>query len=93
VVTASRMRPCTPAAEIGNDTLFENGSTRLATQYVLTARSWISESRFGWNRNTLDRSRELWFKESPTRGPQSNQFRYQTLDETGWIAGRALATP
>jgi len=26
--------------------------------------------RFGWNRNTLDRSQELWFKESPTRGPQ-----------------------
>jgi outer membrane receptor protein involved in Fe transport len=71
-VTASRMRPFArnPAAEIGNDTLFENGSTRLATQYVLTARSWVSESRFGWNRNTLNRSQELWFKASPTRGAQ-----------------------
>jgi outer membrane receptor protein involved in Fe transport len=71
-VTASRMRPFArnPAAEIGNDTLFQNGSTRIATQYVLTARSWVSESRFGWNRNTLDRSQELWFKESPTRGAQ-----------------------
>lgn len=71
-VTASRMRPFSrnPAAEIGNDTLFQNGSTRVATQYVLTARSWVSESRFGWNRNTLDRSQELWFKESPTRGAQ-----------------------
>ena len=72
-VTASRMRPYArnPAAAIGNDTVFENGSTRLATQYVLAGRSWISESRFGWNRNTLDRYQELWFKESPVRGPQT----------------------
>jgi hypothetical protein len=56
-VTTSRMRPYAqdPAAEIGNDQIFENGSARVATQCVLTSRSWISESRFGWNRNTLDR--------------------------------------
>jgi len=72
-VTVSRMRPYArnPRAFIGNDQIFENGSTRLATQYVLAGRSWISESRFGWNRNTLDRFDEFWFKESPTRGPQS----------------------
>jgi hypothetical protein len=71
-VTTSRMRPYAqnPAAEIGNDTIFVNGSKRLATQYVLTSGSWVSESRFGWNRNTLDRSQQLWFMPSPTRGPQ-----------------------
>src|SRR5262249_40924476 len=52
-ITASRMKPYAqnPAAAIGNDTVFENGSKRLATQYVLTSPSWVSESRFGWNRN------------------------------------------
>jgi len=72
-VTASRLRPYaqSPAAEIGNDTIFQNGSNRLATQYVLTSKSWVSESRFGWNRNTLDRYQQMWFVESPTRGPQS----------------------
>jgi outer membrane receptor protein involved in Fe transport len=74
-VTASRMRPYAqnPSTAIGNDTIFENGSKRLATQYVLTRPSWVSESRFGWNRNTLDRYQEFWFKQSPTRGPQ-NEF-------------------
>src|SRR5438093_1616707 len=67
-VTASRMRPYAqnPSTAIGNDTIFENGSKRLATQYVLTRPSWVSESRFGWNRNTLDRYQESWFKQSPT---------------------------
>lgn len=71
-VTVSRMRPYAnnPSAAIGNDQVYVNGSKRVATQYVLTSRSWVSESRFGWNRNTLDRSQELWFKDSPTRGPQ-----------------------
>src|SRR5437667_2853668 len=72
-VTASRMRPFSqnPSAAIANDTFFVNGSTRLSTQYVLTRSWWVSESRFGWNRNTLDRYQELWFRDSPTRGPQS----------------------
>lgn len=73
-VTASRMQPYAqnPAAEIGNDTVFQNGSSRIATQYVFTANNWVSESRFGWNRNTLDRYQQLWFAESPSRGPQSD---------------------
>src|SRR5262249_34754511 len=46
-VTASGMSPYAqqPAAAIGNDQIFENGSKRLATQYVLTSPSWVSESR------------------------------------------------
>ena len=74
-ITTSRMRPYAqnPAPAIDNDTVFENGSKRLTTQYVLTSPSWVSESRFGWNRNTLDRFQELWFKDSPTRGPQTER--------------------
>ncbi|MSO30972.1 MAG: TonB-dependent receptor [Acidobacteria bacterium] len=73
-VTAARMRPyaSSPRAEIGNDQVFTNGSKRVSTQYVLTKSSWVSESRFGWNRNTLDRTDGLWTMKSPTRGEQTD---------------------
>jgi len=72
-VTASRMRPfaSSPRIHIGNDQEFTNGSKRISTQYVLTKSSWVSESRFGWNRNTLDRVDGFWTTESPARGAQS----------------------
>ena len=56
-VTGSRMRPfaSVPRIQINNDQQYTNGSKRLSTNYVLTSNSWVSESRFGWNRNTLDR--------------------------------------
>ncbi len=64
-VTASRMRPfaSVPRIQINNDQQFTNGSKRLSTNYVLTSNSWISESRFGWNRNTLDRFDAFWLTE------------------------------
>jgi outer membrane receptor protein involved in Fe transport len=71
-VTASRMRPyaSAPRIQIDNDQQYTNGSKRVATQYVLTKNSWVSESRFGWNRNSLDRVDAFWTRESPTRGAQ-----------------------
>ena len=71
-VTASRMRPfaAEPRINLDNDQEYTNGSKRVSTQYVLTRNSWVSESRFGWNRNTLDRVDAFWEVESPTRGPQ-----------------------
>ncbi|HXI26814.1 MAG TPA: TonB-dependent receptor [Vicinamibacterales bacterium] len=75
-VTASRMRPVAsvPRIQIDNDQQFTNGSARLSTNYVRTSQSWLSESRFGWNRNTLDRFDGFWLEESPTRGPQDNLY-------------------
>jgi outer membrane receptor protein involved in Fe transport len=75
-VTASRMRPfaSAPRIQIDNDQQYTNGSKRLSTQYVWTSNSWVSESRFGWNRNTLDRFDGFWLAESPTRGPQSDLY-------------------
>jgi hypothetical protein len=72
-VTASRMRPfaAVPRININNDQEYTNGSKRLSTNYVLTRNSWVSESRFGWNRNTLDRVDAFWTAESPTRGAQT----------------------
>src|SRR5438093_4246415 len=75
-VTASRMRPyaSVPRININNDQQYTNGSKRVATQYVLTKNSWVSESRFGWNRNTLDRFDGFWLAESPTRRVQSDLY-------------------
>jgi Carboxypeptidase regulatory-like domain/TonB-dependent Receptor Plug Domain/TonB dependent receptor len=75
-VTASRMRPyaSVPRVQIDNDQQFTNGSKRVSTNYVLTTKSWLSESRFGWNRNTLDRFDGFWLAESPTRGAQPDLY-------------------
>jgi outer membrane receptor protein involved in Fe transport len=75
-VTASRMRPfaSVPRTQIVNSQDYTNGSKRLSTNYVLTSNSWVSESRFGWNRNSLDRFDQFWLAESPTRGSQSDPY-------------------
>ena len=76
-VTGSRMRPfaSVPRIQIDNDQRYTNGSKRLSTNYVLTRNSWVSESRFGWNRNTLDRFDAFWLAESPTRGAQDGPLQ------------------
>src|SRR5437762_2265680 len=75
-VTASRMRPyaSVPRIQINNDQQFTNGSKRISTNYVRTSNTWLSESRFGWNRNTLDRFDGFWLAESPTRGAQEDLY-------------------
>jgi outer membrane receptor protein involved in Fe transport len=75
-VTGSRMRPFSsvPRIQIENDQQYTNGSKRLSTNYVVTSNTWLSESRFGWNRNTLDRFDGFWLAESPTRGPQEDLY-------------------
>ncbi len=90
-VTASRMRPfaTVPRIQIENNQQYTNGSKRLSTNYVLTRNSWVSESRFGWNRNTLDRFDEFWLAESPTRGAQEDLYnvrkRISTFSVTGFF--------
>jgi outer membrane receptor protein involved in Fe transport len=75
-VTASRMRPFAdvPRIQINNNQQYTNGSKRLSTNYVMTRNSWVSESRFGWNRNTLDRFDAFWLAQSPTRGAQEDLY-------------------
>jgi len=91
-VTGSRMRPfaSVPRIQINNDQQYTNGSKRLSTNYVLTSNSWVSESRFGWNRNTLDRFDAFWLAESPTRGAQDDLYnvrkRIPTFSVTGLFA-------
>jgi len=88
-VTASRMRPfaSVPRIQINNDQQYTNGSKRLSTNYVLTSNSWISESRFGWNRNTLDRFDAFWLAESPTRGAQSDLYNVRKRIPTFSVTG------
>jgi len=68
-VTYTRMRPYTknPSIYVANNEKFFNTQDRVATQYVLSRRSWVSESRFGWNRSFLDRFQDFWFVSDPTK--------------------------
>jgi outer membrane receptor protein involved in Fe transport len=90
-VTASRMRPfaSVPRVQIDNDQQYTNGSKRVSTNYVLASNSWVSESRFGWNRNTLDRFDAFWLAESPTRGGQADLYnvrkRIGSINVTGFF--------
>jgi outer membrane receptor protein involved in Fe transport len=88
-VTASRMRPfaSVPRIQINNNQEYTNGSKRLSTNYVLTRNSWVSESRFGWNRNTLDRFDAFWLAESPTRGPQADLYNVRKRISTFSVSG------
>ena len=88
-VTASRMQPFAnvPRIQMENDQQYTNGSKRLSTNYVLTRNSWVSESRFGWNRNTLDRFDEFWLAESPTRGPQDDLYNVRKRISTFSVTG------
>ena len=58
-VTYTRMRPWTHIPRFftngSNDQDVPNAQDRIAAQYVMTAGSWVSESRFGWNLVDLDR--------------------------------------
>ncbi len=66
-VTYTRMRPYTehPSIYVANNQKFNNTQDRIATQYVLSRGSWVSESRFGWNRSFLDRFQDFWFGPFP----------------------------
>jgi len=88
-VTASRMRPfaSVPRIQINNNQQYTNGSKRVSTNYVLTSSSWVSESRFGWNRNTLDRFDAFWLAESPTRGAQSDLYNVRKRIPTFSVSG------
>ena len=65
-VTYSRMRPETVNPSIyigsGNDQRFLNEQDRIATQYVRAGGTWVSETRFGWNRSSLDRLNDFWMQ-------------------------------
>src|SRR5687768_17015599 len=88
-VTASRMRPFAdvPRIQINNNQQYTNGSKRVSTNYVMTRNSWVSESRFGWNRNTLDRFDVFWLAESPTRGSQEDLYNVRKRISTFSVSG------
>jgi len=88
-VTASRMRPyaSVPRIQINNDQQYTNGSKRISTNYVRTSQSWLSESRFGWNRNTLDRFDAFWLAQSPTRGAQDDLYNVRKRVSTFTVTG------
>jgi hypothetical protein len=67
--TFSRSRPYAlqPSVAVNgsNDQQFLNANDRVAAQYVMTRGAWVSETRFGWNRTTLDRVQAFWKVQDP----------------------------
>jgi len=76
-VTYTRMRPYTenPSIYVANNQKFFNTQDRIATQYVLSRGSWVSESRFGWNRSFLDRFQDFWFVSDPAKPPETEKTK------------------
>ncbi|HYR90512.1 MAG TPA: TonB-dependent receptor [Terriglobia bacterium] len=76
-VTYTRMRPYTkmPSIYVANNQKFFNTQDRIATQYVLARGSWVSESRFGWNRSFLDRFQDFWFVSDPTKPVETEKTK------------------
>jgi len=71
-VTYTRMRPYTknPSIYVSNNQKFLNEQDRIATQYVMSRGPWVSESRIGWNRSSLDRVQDFWYVFDPSRPPE-----------------------
>jgi len=76
-VTYTRMRPYTrnPSIYVTNNQKFFNTQDRVASQYVLSRGSWISESRLGWNRSFLDRFQDFWFVSDPTKPAETDKTK------------------
>ena len=79
-VTYTRMRPWTLIPRFftngSNDQDVPNAQDRIAAQYVTTAGSWVSESRFGWNLVDLDRW-DAFFRvmdPNPNAPPETSAF-------------------
>ena len=70
-VTYSRMRPQATLPRFfvdgSNDRKFPNEQDRVATQLVMARGSWVSESRFGWNRSHLARLDEFLNRIGPNQ--------------------------
>src|SRR2546422_2856716 len=70
-LTYSRSRPysITPSVTVNgaNDTVFPNEQDRVATQYVVSRGSWVSESRFGYNRTKLQRVSKFFEVKNPNK--------------------------
>ncbi|MBA2353769.1 MAG: TonB-dependent receptor [Acidobacteria bacterium] len=76
--TYSRMRPYTlePRFNVNgsNDRVFPNEQDRVAAQFVMARGSWVSESRFGWNRTYLARLDEFFNVMDPSGRDEVGNF-------------------
>jgi hypothetical protein len=70
-VTYTRMRPFSliPRIHVGgaNDREFRYKQDRVATNFLLTRGSWVSESRFGWNKSDMEREDRFFSVKDPRR--------------------------
>ncbi|MGH9160957.1 MAG: carboxypeptidase regulatory-like domain-containing protein, partial [Vicinamibacteraceae bacterium] len=74
-VTYTRMRPFSLIPNIhtdgSNDRVFLHAQDRVAANFVKTFRNWVSESRFGYNRNDMERLDRFFEVQDPST-PEEN---------------------
>lgn len=62
--------------ELGNAVIYPSTADRIAAQYVLARGGWVSETRFGWNRNNLTRTSSFWSITDPNRpAPKAEEIQ------------------
>lgn len=70
-VTYTRMRPFSRIPRIhvdnSNDREFRHTQDRVATNFALTRKMWVSESRFGWNKTDMERVDLFFLVKDPSR--------------------------
>jgi hypothetical protein len=76
-VTYTRMRPFAliprPNVDGANDREFRHKQDRVAATFTLARGSWVSESRFGWNKSDMERV-DLFFLVQNPKGPEANLY-------------------
>jgi hypothetical protein len=72
---------------------YDYKTDRIATQYVLSRGSWVSETRFGWNRFDLSRVHNFW--DELTRPGSKPKDIYDVSARIGFfrVLGGGITTP
>ena len=92
-VTYNRSRPYALQPSVflngSDDQNFLNANDRIAAQYVQTRAGWVFETRYGYNKTTLDRIQNFWNVSSPgTTSPELTEVgnRVSLLTISGLFA-------
>src|SRR5262249_22094436 len=75
-ITYTRLRPfgLDPAIDPANDRTYNYEQDRFTGNYTVSSPSWTSESRFGFNANTMARLDQYFLKKDPRNIPERFQW-------------------
>ena len=95
-ITYTRLRPygLDPAVDPSNDRTFDYTQDRFTGNYTVGTRSWTSETRFGFNANTMARLDQYFLLKDPKNATERLQWgrslpRLGVSGPSGFSAGAA----